>query len=169
MWWIALIALAVIAFFVVKMMKSQTERQQSEHARLNEVSGLQGTLDQTVGNSAETASATTTSSDAGHSANSNTAKAAGTAAVAGVAGAAASMASSSQSAASGITSQALDTGNAGSDVQEMIKILNLAAPDAGRLGISSDQLLALRHGDTSALADEKLVGDVASRLRSMLD
>ena len=59
----------------------------------------------------------------------------------------------------------VDTGNAGSDIQEMIKILNLAAPDAGRLGVTKETFAALRAGNDVS-ADE--LGGVADKLKKML-
>ena len=63
---------------------------------------------------------------------------------------------------------ARDTGNTLDDVREMIKILNLAEPDAGRLAISPEQLRALREADKSAMPNEQALPEIADRLRKML-
>jgi hypothetical protein len=73
---------------------------------------------------------------------------------------------------SGITS-----GDALHDIREMIKILNLAAPDAARLGISREEFAALRPGNTagnvkpatsSTMPSADKLDEVADRLRRML-
>lgn len=59
----------------------------------------------------------------------------------------------------------VNSGNTASDIQEMIKILNLAAPDAGRLGVSKETFAALRAG-TDVSADD--ISGVADKLKRML-
>ncbi|MFK7860566.1 MAG: hypothetical protein AB8B64_17235 [Granulosicoccus sp.] len=61
-----------------------------------------------------------------------------------------------------------DTGDVLSDVREMIKILNLDGPDAGRLGVSRDELVALRKGESSGIPDTETLSNVATKLRKML-
>jgi len=65
-------------------------------------------------------------------------------------------------------SENVDTGDVKQDIREMIKILNLAAPDAGRLGISSETLLALRSGSADSASNEQELSAVADKLRHML-
>lgn len=62
----------------------------------------------------------------------------------------------------------ISTGNTLSDVREMIKILNLDAPDAGRLAIEREQLVALRKGKSEGIPDAQGLEELASRLRNML-
>jgi len=67
--------------------------------------------------------------------------------------------------AAAVASSAINSSDTAQDVSEMMKILNLAGADASRLGISADQLMALRQGAPAANCD---LDDVASRLRKML-
>jgi len=62
----------------------------------------------------------------------------------------------------------VNSGNTRQDIKEMIKMLNLAAPDAGRLGISADTLLALRSGEPSNTLERKDLNTIADKLRNML-
>ena len=62
----------------------------------------------------------------------------------------------------------LASGDTLTDVREMIKILNLDGPDAARLQIQRDQLVALRKGDADGVPDAATLDSVASKLREML-
>jgi len=62
----------------------------------------------------------------------------------------------------------VNSGNTRQDIKEMIKMLNLAAPDAGRLSISADTLLALRSGEPSNTLERKDLNTIADKLRNML-
>jgi len=84
---------------------------------------------------------------------------------------AAGMAAAGVAAASAGTATAVNavsSGDTHTDVREMIKILNLDGPDAGRLQISREQLLALRKGQTENLPDSDTMNKVADKLRHML-
>ena len=188
MWWlITLLVLAVLAFFIVKTMMAQTQRQQAEHLeqqeeRLAQSASLEqqdtgaaiGAVDSS-GASASEASDSTLNSSSGIAA----------ASVVAVAGAALSQTSSAphnatqqnpapigtalQSESSNAASiEALNTGNTLSDVREMVKILNLDGPDATRLDINAEQLIAIRKGESEAQPDEQTLLKLASRLRGML-
>lgn len=62
----------------------------------------------------------------------------------------------------------VDTGDLQSDVQEMIKILNLAPSDASRLSLSREAFTALRSGDASNTPSADELGVSAAKLRHML-
>lgn len=174
MWLWILLVLAVIAFFVIKSKTEKSSTSDSSSA------GTQGSLESTA---AESATSTASKvSDTVSSATAGVGAVAG-AAVGAAAGAAASAANTVQETASHVAATAaatakqaaqtvsnlpdlsVDTGNAGSDIREMIKILNLAAPDAGRLGVSKDTFAALRAGNEVSADD---MSGVADKLKKML-
>lgn len=198
MWLITLIILAIVAFFIVKYVKSQSQRQAAEKERLGQSTGIEGTLEHERPHSAQSSSnahrnatgstgsgavSTPTGQSAGAAGTAGRSVAAGGGAgaaagagavAAGVgavaaAGAAATAAGvrSATGAASG-TGLALDTGDVVGDIREMIKILNLAEPDARRLSITPEQLRALRNADAQGMPDANALNEVASRLRKML-
>lgn len=234
MWWlITLLLIAGVAFFVVKMLMSQTQRQQAQHKaeqeeRLAQSSNLgqQPTQDadteqlnrsdQTsspaknaatdsvdvtgdpsaneahnsskgpaVGVSTETSASTAPKSEPTLNTNQGLAGAAGAVSAAVAAGAALSQASSTSHTATEQSSaetgaalhsesqrteglETINTGDTAKDVREMVKILNLDGADATRLGISADQLMAIRKGETDTPLDEQTLSELASRLRRML-
>lgn len=65
------------------------------------------------------------------------------------------------------TLQFLDSGNAGDDIREMFKVLNLRENDASRLSLSKEQFQQLKTGDDGAFTADTL-NEVASRLRFMI-
>lgn len=169
MWWIALIALAVIAFFVVKAMQSgkaqQHEHDQSGGHGHDESQNEPQIEPQNEPQNDPTSGAHATADVSNNPTGARTAAVA--AASAGVAAVASTISGNSESA-NLATSRALNSGDVTGDIREMLKILNLASPDAARLGISGDQLMALRQGTDSAYPDSNALGDVAAKLRSML-
>jgi redox-sensitive bicupin YhaK (pirin superfamily) len=62
----------------------------------------------------------------------------------------------------------VDTGNMQNDVQEMIKILNLAPSDASRLSLSRDAFSALTGGDVAFAPSADELSVAATKLRRML-
>jgi len=176
MWWLlVLLITALIAFFAVKSITASTVKKQLQNKLLG-----QEALDSTVAGS-ETTSSEQPTADAGNvtgagSEITGTASAAADASgTSGVAGAA-SMAAAAGGAASanngrsssGLGANAVDTGNAATDIAEMMKILNLAESDASRLDISKAEFEALRQADAAAIPDAAKIDNVASRLRKML-
>lgn len=172
LWFITLLVLALAAFFIIKAFKSHSARQSAEDQRLREGSGLAGSLNHETHSStaSNTVSAVNTgaSGTSGTSGTSGVSKpvAAGIAAVAGAAAVAVTAKGTSQTSTA--QQDGLNTGDTSTDVQEMIKILNLAEPDAGRLNISRDQFNALRSGNSSAAPASDQLNDVAAKLRNML-
>ena len=151
MWFITLLVLALAAFFIIKAVKAHSARQaaeQQENLRLQEGTGLAGSLNQ----ESQTTSASSGAATA----------AAGAAAAAVTASRATDMASGS---AQGL---GIETGDSLHDAREMIKILNLAEPDAGRLAISREQFSALRSGNAEQAPPSDVVAEVADKLRRML-
>lgn len=164
MWWLfSLLIMALAAYFAIRAIKASTQKQQAEQerfheGRLNEPS----TASNTETNSAESSPAHAT---AGPGSFSSTAPVAGAAAVSATVAVAATDAQQEPSDASGST---INTGDTLSDIQEMIKILNLDEPDAGRLHIERSELAALRRGETVGIPDTATLDIVASKLRNML-
>ena len=155
MWWlVTLLVLALIAFFVVKMMKSNTQQQQAEHN-----SQHRDRLETATASADDINSTTAQKNGAGVAT-----------AAAAVAGAAVSAGAVSAAASTNVTAHgsALSSGHTLNDVREMIKILNLDGPDAGRLQIERDQLLALRKGDTKSFPEPDQLESIAIKLRQML-
>jgi len=66
-----------------------------------------------------------------------------------------------------VSMQALQSGDAISDVREMIKVLNLRGSDASRLSIAKEQFEGIWAGDQNALSSDEL-SQVADKLRRML-
>ena len=192
LWLITLLVLAVAAFFVVKMMKSNTQKQQAEHdqlqrERLGSTTGPQGSSSAPHESHAGTSPTDSTESSLSSTA-ATAAAAAGVTATAMAAGAAATSTAPSGTTPSGTTptgtaptgtaakgsaatsadDSRLASGDTLIDVREMIKILNLDGPDAARLQIQRDQLVALRKGDADGVPDAATLDAVASKLRQML-
>jgi|GEM_PF-3549885 len=181
LWFITLLVLALAAFFTIKAVKASAERRSADQHRLRGSSGLTGTLNHDARTSgddtahADTSSApdvakSTHSADSSQSA--NTAAAAGVTAGGAAAAVAASGGSHREQSTAGLSgdqqSQVLDTGDSLVDAREMIKILNLAEPDAGRLAISREQFAALRSGNAAAAPSADQLKAVTEKLRSML-
>ncbi|MFK8082318.1 MAG: hypothetical protein AB8B97_18685 [Granulosicoccus sp.] len=179
MWWlVALLVLAFASFFVVKSLKESTERRQAEHdsqqrERLDASSrdlpasdneGQAGGLAQTAGAVAATGAVAHAATRAGNDGAASEGSSANRAGVAETPSAAAG----SASAALQQHATTLNTGDTLSDVREMIKILNLDGPDAGRLDISREALTALRKGQSTGIPDASALESVADRLRQML-
>jgi hypothetical protein len=154
MWFITLLVVALAAFLIVKAVKAQSERKSADEDRQLPDSGLTGSLDHKSMDAGSTAaSAAATSATAGATATG--AAAAGSAATTGAAD--------------------LSTGDQLHDIREMIKILNLAEPDAARLDITREQFAALRAAGAqngintaSSLPPDDKLADVAHRLRTMI-
>ncbi len=162
MWFLTLLILALAAFFIVKAVKSQAQRKLAEQDRLSEGSGLAGTLPHESQAQTSTTDPSETSVEPGNEAT-GSATASG-----GMATATAAMATAAASASLHAATQGLSTDDLALDVQEMIKILNLAEPDAGRLAISREEFSAIRHGDEAAMPSPETLAQVADRLRQML-
>jgi len=179
LWFITLLVLALAAFFIIKAVKATAERRSADQHRLQGGSGLTGTLNHETKAStgstphADTSSApdVTSTNDSGQSGNMAATATAGVA-VAGAAAVAASggnqHAQVAASPSEGQQSQVLNSGDSLVDAREMIKILNLAEPDAGRLAISREQFAALRSGDAAAAPSADQLDAVTDKLRSML-
>jgi transcription elongation factor len=168
MWLISLIILALLAFFIVKYITSQSERKRAEQERLGQSPGIEGSLDHQA---AQAGSSTTSAANSGIGSVDHTEGAAARSTNAhGTSGQGASVAAAGAAvtAAAGASHLALNSGNTLEDVREMIKILNLAEPDATRLSITAEQLRALRNADQSAMPSESVLDDLADRLRKML-
>jgi hypothetical protein len=166
MWFITLLVLALAAFLIVKAVKAQSARKSADKDRQLPDSGLTGRLDHKsmdAGSTTVSAAATTAATTAATSAaTSATAGATATGAVA--AGSAATTGTADES-----------TGDQLHDIREMIKILNLAEPDAARLDITPEQFAALRAAGAqngtntaSSLPSDDKLADVAHRLRTMI-
>lgn len=177
MWLITLIILAIVAFFIVKYMKSQSQRASAEQERLGQSPGIEGALERerpdrvdshgsAIGGANSHPAGASTTNDAS-SASGSLGKMAGAGAIAAVS-ASATVSNVTGAAKTSRTGLALDSGNVLEDVREMIKILNLAEPDARRLSITPEQLRALRNADVQGIPDTNALDDVAVRLRKML-
>ena len=172
LWLITLLVLAVAAFFVVKMMKSNTLKQQEEHdqlqrERLGSVAAADGSTSPSHERHAGTAPTDTAESSLNTTA-ATAAAAAGVTATGMAAGVTATGTAAKGSAATSAVDSRLASGDTLTDVREMIKILNLDGPDAARLQIQRDQLVALRKGDDGGAPDAATLDSVASKLREML-
>lgn len=82
--------------------------------------------------------------------------------------AALSSSTSSQNQDSPLPDLGVDTGNLQNDVQEMIKILNLAPSDAARISLSRDAFSALKAGDAANAPSADELTLAAAKLRKML-
>lgn len=165
MWFITLLVLALAAFFIIKAVKAHSARQaaeQQENLRLQEGTGLAGSLNQESQTTSASSGAADTTTASGKAAVAGAATSAAGAAAAVTASRATDMASGS---AQGL---GIETGDSLHDAREMIKILNLAEPDAGRLAISREQFSALRSGNAEQAPPSDVVAEVADKLRRML-
>lgn len=171
MWWlVTLLVLALLAFFIVKSMKASTQNRQVENNQLqNEAL--------TASSSAQAASTADSAEDSASSGSPSVAQQAGAvAAVAATAGVAANAAANAGQTSDRGTSDSrasesnasVQTGDHLADVREMIKILNLDGPDASRLGISREELTALRKGQSAGTPDAASLENVATKLRQMM-
>lgn len=169
MWFIILLVLALAAFFIVKAVKAQALRKQAEQERLAEGSGLAGTLSHEAhdGNSAMPAADTASAQSPGSTVASGTAAAVG-AAGAAAAGHAAGSSGATAKADAHIAATEFNSGDPLRDIQEMIKVLNLAEPDAGRLAISREEFQAIRQGNEANLPSSDSLAAVADKLQRML-
>jgi len=190
MWFIVLIILAIVAFFIIKAFTGRSGSQSSGGSAPNsELSN--GSANTQIGNASDARQSHTGSGSATGAAAGTAVAAAGAAAAA--AGSASSGASSSGADASGsgsdssastsgssggtglagaatgavVSMQALQSGDAISDVREMIKVLNLRGSDASRLSIAKEQFEGIWAGDKNALSSDEL-SQVADKLRRML-
>jgi hypothetical protein len=77
--------------------------------------------------------------------------------------------SSANNVSNSLSNLGIDTGNTQNDVQEMIKILNLAPSDASRLSLSRDAFSALLGGDSSKAPSADELSVATTKLRRMLD
>lgn len=196
MWLVTLLILAIIAYFVVKSVSSNIRNRQAgsnssgtneiEHANAQQRAlADSGPAHDNGSTSASSESMTRQGADAidgsnagqsptaastSSSRSSATTGIAATAAGAAVAGAVASAVtgSSTEGSTNHSASGGINTGNTLGDVREMIKILNLDAPDASRLAIDREQLVALRKGDANGIPDASSLEEIAVRLRNML-
>lgn len=156
MWFVTIIVLALAAFFTMKVLKSQDLRKAAEKEREMQRSGLEGTLS---GNDSTLDAPSSTGTPASDS---NTAR---------VSAEASSSTSSTAAGAAGAALSAsalLNSGDTMNDIREMIKILNLAEPDAGRLAISREEFNAIRLGGDAAEPSGESLTAVAQRLRKMI-
>ncbi len=156
MWFITLIVLALAAFLVVKAVKAQSTRKTVSESDASPASGLHGQLkrDPSTQSSSEPQSA---ANDSGQT---NTAPA--------------------DTSPENLQVSATDTAAPSEsqqdelrEIQEMIKILNLAEADSVRLEISAEQFNALRTEDSAsidktAMPSRDTQSDIADRLRRML-
>lgn len=195
MWWLlGLLITALIAFFAVKAITASTVKKQlqskllgqealdSTAARSETTSSEQPTANagnvtgagsEITDTASAAADASGTSGSPGSSGTSGAAGVAGVAAAAGAASIAAAVggaasANSGGGSSSGLDANTVNTGNAATDIAEMMKILNLAESDASRLDITRDEFEALRQADAAVIADAAKIDNVASRLRKML-
>jgi len=178
MWLVTIIVLALAAFFTMKVLKSQDLRKAAEKEREMQRSGLEGHLGASV--STPAASLPSDTAESGHATHISSTETSGTSPQAARSSANAAKASGSdmnppgagagaRSGSSALSaSPLLNSGDPMSDIREMIKILNLAEPDAGRLAVSREEFNALRHGDDGTTPSAESLKAVADRLREML-
>ena len=140
MWLITLIVLAVIAFFLVKLVTGKASQQDSSS------SGSQIHNDHPL-------AAKNAAPDVSHTAQTAQTK---------------KNSSSSNTVSNSLSNVGVDTGNTRNDVQEMIKILNLAPSDASRLSLSRDAFSALLADDSSNAPSADELSVAATKLRRML-
>lgn len=175
MWFITLIVLALAAFFIIKAAKAHASRQAEEQKSLENGQGAQ--IESNSENSPSTIegapSAESPLADTSSASQAPAAYSAVDAATATMAGSAAALAAnaaseSARSSGSDNVQSELNTGDNMRDIQEMMKILNLAESDAGRLDLSREQFNALRKGDAQNSPSEDTLPELANRLRNMI-
>ena len=197
MWLLILIALAVVAFVVAKVVLAKSEprgpdqadqsadlsepldsddhrRIDSPAAGMSDRAGSQTAGGAVAGSATASAQSVTSkersgASDAGSSSTSGAPV--GAPADTSSAGEAAASTGQAGAAASGANKAArhgVDTGDTASDVREMIKILNLRESDAPRLGVEKDEFAMLAGGSGGQLSDDKLRA-ARDRLVGLLD
>lgn len=173
MWFITLLVLALAAFFIVKTVKAKAKNQEANQEQIPQTTEVSGGLNrgQTEPSSSDSRSE---NSNVGVESATDSVKAGSVAAVAAVSAAAVVTTGAAKGAINAATSAVsassldLNTGDVGHDVREMIKILNLADADAGRLAITKDEFSAIRQGNGSDMPAESVLSSVADRLRHML-
>lgn len=131
---IALLVLAVIAFFLVKYVIGKSSQQDSSATAAQTQEALPFSEKSTAAIVQETAKSSLSSVNMSNS----------------------------------LSNLALDTGDLQNDVQEMIKILNLAPSDASRLSISREAFSALLKGNTANAPSADQLSVAATKLRNML-
>lgn len=131
---IALLVLAVIAFFLVKYVIGKSSQQDSSASTPQIQEALPTTETNTPAIVQETAQSTPNSVKVSNS----------------------------------LSDLALDTGDLQNDVQEMIKILNLAPSDASRLSMSREAFSAVLNGSTANAPSADQLSVAATKLRHML-
>ena len=141
MWFITLLVLALAAYFIIKAISASSKRKELEQQQTPEI-----TTDQS--------SPPAQSLDSASPGNEVAAPP--------------PSAGNSPATASPTVVEGLNTGDTLKDAQEMIKILNLAGPDAGRLGINAEQFQAIRNGDSATLPGDDQMQAVSDKLRNML-
>jgi hypothetical protein len=168
MWLVTIIVLALAAFFTMKVLKSQDLRKAAEKEREMQRPGLEGSLNtqDSVANANLASGASESASSTDLSPPSDMAPAGGQTTT--------ESASAAESSASKVTVSTaaafplINSGDLADDIREMIKILNLAEPDAGRLAITREEFTAIRHGDDDSQPSGESLTDIADRLRNML-
>ena len=168
MWLVTIIVLALAVFFTMKVLKSQDLRKAAEKEREMQRPGLEGSLKKadSVANENLASEAHESGSSTDISSSSDTAPASGQAITAS-ASVAASSASKTTVSASGAF-PLINSADPKEGIREMIKILNLAESDAGRLGISREEFNRMRHGDDDSQPSGESLTVIADRLRNML-
>ena len=156
MWFITLIVLALAAFLVVKAVKAKSTRKTVSESDSSPASGLHGQLKRDP-SSQSTSEPQSAANDSGQSKT-------------------ASIETSPENLQTSATETAASSESQQDElreIREMIKILNLAEADSGRLEISAEQFNALRTEDsasigTTAMPSRDAQSDIADRLRRML-
>jgi len=176
MWIVVLLVLALLAYLVVQALMNKSGGSTASYEGDNPASGAAASRSPAEN---QHSLATTEAGTSAGAAAAGAAVAAGAASMASgagsaVANSAGAVAQSGQAAAGALTagaipttSYAVNTNDAAHDVREMIKILNLRASDASRLGIEKDQFEQLKSA-ASGMSDN-IINDVAGKLRGMLN
>lgn len=155
MWFWTLLILAVIAYFVIKSMTGKSSSTDSS------AEGTSARLE----SSGATVESTASAADEDASSAPGAASTATAAAAGAISAGASAVNAQATRMVNNLPDLSVSTGNATADIQEMIKILNLAVPDAGRLGVSKETFAALRAGNDVSAED---IDGVADKLRQML-
>lgn len=156
MWFITLIVLALAAFLVIKAVKAQSIRKTAGEEDAAAASGMHDQL-KSDSSSQPMAEPQAAANDSG---NLDTTPAD-------------SVTDDLQASTANPAPSTENRQDELQEIREMIKILNLAESDSGRLGISSEQFNALRaedsaRRDTAAMPSGDAQAEVADRLRRML-
>lgn len=140
MWLITLLVLAVIAFFLVKFFTGKASQQDSS-ASGAQIHNNHPPADKNVASDVSQTRQTAQSKQSS---------------------------SIADNVSNSLSNLGIDTGNTQNDVQEMIKILNLAPSDASRLSLSRDAFSTLLGGDSSKAPSADELSVAATKLRRML-